>query len=188
MLVKTLAHNLIAQVNKESEKFSPAKLLAIFNQSLKQLLKQRDKNSISNAGFDAAIVTIDKETNIITYAGANIPLFYMQDKQIKTIKADRHSIGYKTSDPHYIFNDHHIPFEASMRFYLTTDGYIDQNGGEKGFPMGKRRFKTLIETHTNQSMQEQQEILKEALVAYQKNEERNDDITVIGFRCRGIHR
>ena len=32
-----------------------------------------------------------------------------------------------------------------MQFYLTTDGYLDQNGGEKSFPFNKKRFKALLD-------------------------------------------
>ncbi len=186
MLVKALVRNLIAHINQENEQVSPAKLLAILNRSLRHILKQQDKNSISNAGFDAAIIYIDKESGQLTYAGANIPLFYIQDKEITTIKANRHSIGYKTSNEDYVFIDHHISLRESKYFYLTTDGYLDQNGGDKGFPMGKKRFKSLIETHIDKPMREQKKNFEKALLAYQHKEDRNDDITVVGFSCKGL--
>ena len=185
MLAKALARNLIARSNQMKESVSPANLLAVFNRSLKQLLKQHDKNSLSNAGFDAAILYIDKEESKITYAGANIPLFYMKEGVMKQIKADRHSIGYKSSDPDFEFHDHILDFDAGIQFYVTSDGYIDQNGGEKGFPMGKKRMTKLLEMHHEKSMKEQETILMESLLSYQGEEDRNDDITVVGFRCKG---
>jgi len=185
MLAKALARNLIARSNQMKENVSPANLLAVFNRSLKQLLKQHDKNSLSNAGFDAAILYIDKEESKITYAGANIPLFYMKEGVMKRIKADRHSIGYKSSDPDFEFHDHILDFDAGIQFYVTSDGYIDQNGGEKGFPMGKKRMTKLLEMHHEKSMKEQETILMESLLSYQGEEDRNDDITVVGFRCKG---
>ena len=186
MLVKALARNLISHANKTKERVSPAKLLAVFNRSLKHLLKQHDKNSLSNAGFDAAILYIDKEESEITYAGAHIPLFYMKEGRMSSIKADRHSIGYKTSDPDFEFHDHILHFDDTMQFYLTTDGYIDQNGGKKGFPMGKKYMVKLLELHHEKQMNDQKKILEKALISYQGNEDRNDDVTVIGFRCKGV--
>lgn len=187
MLVKTLARNLIAHVKEENKRISPAELLSVFNRSLKHLLKQQDKSSLSNAGFDAAIILIDKDENELIYAGANIPLFYMKDSKIIIIKADRHSLGYKTSNADFKFTDHALSFDQTIQFYLTTDGYIDQNGGKKSFPMGKKQFKKILETHTEKTMMEQKRILKEALIAYQGNEDRNDDITIVGFRCEGVN-
>jgi len=186
MLVKALSRNLVAYINQNEEEVSPAKLLAVFNRSLKHLLKQHDKSSLSNAGFDAAFVYIDKESSIIRYAGANVPLFYTQDNKVITIKADRHSIGYKTSNPNYTFTDHELSFNEHMQFYMTSDGYIDQNGGEKGFPMGKKRFITLLEESLGQTMKEQQVLLEDAFKLWQGDEDRNDDVTVVGFRCKGV--
>jgi len=185
MLVKALTRNLISHINQTKEKVNPAKLLAVLNRSLKHLLKQHNKNSLSNAGFDAAIVYIDKKSSQIIYAGANIPLFYMKNGKMDMIKADRHSIGYKTSDPDFKFKNHHLCFNDMMSFYLTTDGYIDQNGGTKGFPMGKKYMIGLLEKYSGKSMIQQRAILEEALISYQGSEERNDDITVVGFRCKG---
>ncbi len=186
MLVKTLFRNLISFINKENEEVDPAKLLTIINGSLKHLLKQHTKKSLSNAGLDAAIVSIDKKKGRLVYAGANIPLFYKKDDGMTMIKADRHSLGYKTSNADFIFKNHSLTFDETMQFYLTTDGYIDQNGGEKGFPMGKKQFITLLETHTKASMEDQKTILEEKLITYQGDEDRNDDITIIGFRCKGV--
>jgi serine phosphatase RsbU (regulator of sigma subunit) len=186
MLVKALARNLISHINQNEEAVSPARLLSIFNRSLKHLLKQHDKNSLSNAGFDAAILYIDKEENTMTYAGAHIPLFYMKEGRMESIKADRHSIGYKTSDPDFEFHDHKLDFDDTMQFYLTTDGYIDQNGGEKGFPMGKKRMIKLLEEYHAKTMKEQKNILEKTLNSYQGEEDRNDDIMVVGFRCKGV--
>jgi serine phosphatase RsbU (regulator of sigma subunit)/ABC-type amino acid transport substrate-binding protein len=186
MLVKTLTRHLISYINQNEEEVSPAELLAILNRSLKHLLKQHDKNSLSNAGFDAAIVYIDKEKSMLTYAGANIPLFYIKEGIMQIIKADRHSIGYKTSDPGYVFHDHLLDFDESMRFYISSDGYIDQNGGDKGFPMGKKYMIKLLEASYEKPMQEQKDLLEKALLSYQGEEDRNDDITIVGFRCKGV--
>jgi len=187
MLVKALARNLISHINHNKEEVSPATLLAVFNVSLKHLLKQHDKNSLSNAGFDAAILYIDKGENKITYAGANIALLTMQKGEMKRIKGDRHSIGYKTSDPDFEFHDHSLGFDETMQFYITSDGYIDQNGGEKGFPMGKKRMIKLLEESSKKPMKDQKALLEEALLNYQGEECRNDDITVVGFRCKGVN-
>lgn len=69
-----------------------------------------------------------------------------------------------------------------MQFYISTDGYLDQNGGEKGFPFGKKRFGNILKEYGEESFADQQEVLLEELYLYQGEEERNDDITVIGIK------
>ena len=139
-------------------------------------------DSISNAGFDGGIIYYNKQENIIKFSGAETPLFYVADGELSIIKGSRHSIGYKKSDVNYEFKEHTIEVKKGMQFYLTTDGYLDQNGGEKGFCFGKKRFQKIILDNYQESMADQQELFLHELAKYQGQEERNDDVTVVGFK------
>jgi len=132
MLVKAIERQIIAKIHKDKI-VSPAKILSIFNKSIKHFLNQEDIDSISNAGFDGGILYYNKKDKIVRFAGAETPLFIIQNCKINTIKGNRHSIGYKKSDANYEFTDHNIDVSQTTQIYLTTDGYLDQNGGDKGF-------------------------------------------------------
>lgn len=182
MLVKAIERQIIAKIeNDRSIEVSPAYILSYFNKTMKKLLKQENDESISNAGFDGGILYYNKEKNLIRYAGAETPLFYIQNDELKVIKTDRHSIGYKKSNANYKFTDYELIIDTQTQVYITTDGYLDQNGGEKGFPYGRRKFQKLIEENYNKKFVDQQEFLLNELQSHQGEEERNDDITVIGF-------
>lgn len=181
MLVKAIERQIITNLNLNSDSISPAKILKEFNKSVKHLLKQEHKESISNAGFDGGIIFYDKTNKIIKFAGAETPLFYIEDEELKIIKGSRHSIGYKKSDPNYEFKEHTIQVKSGMKFYLTTDGYLDQNGGNKSFPLGKRRFGEILLKNKTKNFKEQKENLLIELKKYQGDNDRNDDITLVGF-------
>ncbi|MDA7848187.1 PAS domain S-box protein, partial [Sulfurospirillum sp.] len=182
MLVKAIERQITSNIINSDEVVSPAKILSIFNRNMKHLLKQNHEYSLSNAGFDGGIIYYNKAENIIKFAGAETPLFYFDaNDKFKTIKGNRHSIGYKKSNIDYEFTEHIIKVKSGMKFYISTDGYFDQNGGEKGFPLGKSRFKKMIEHNYKETFEKQKEILTENLKIYQDDEERNDDITLIGF-------
>ena len=183
MLVKAIERQVVAKIqNDENIDVSPAWILSYFNRKMKQLLKQEEKDSLSNAGFDGGIVYYNKKDKVLKYAGAETPLFYVEDDVLKTIKGSHHSIGYKTSDTSFEFKEHIFEVKEGMQFYLTTDGYLDQNGGEKGFPFGKKHFKEIISTYYQETMADQKEIFLSQLDMYQDEEERNDDVTLIGFK------
>ncbi len=183
MLVKAIERQIIAKINHDpDEVVSPANLLGVFNRSMKHLLRQEGADSISNAGFDGGILYYNKKEKIIKFSGAETPLFYMEDGEFKTIKGSRHSVGYKKSDGDFQFKEHTIEVKEGMQFYLATDGYLDQNGGHKGFPFGKRRFGNIIKEYYSESFADQQEVFLEELYEYQGDEERNDDITLIGLK------
>lgn len=187
MLVKALERQVSALISTDPNfEVSTAWILEYFNKTMKHLLKQEDETSISNAGFDAAILYYNKKKNIVKFSGAELPLFYVQNNEFKMIKGDRHSIGYKKSNADFKFKEHTIDIDSDMRLYLTTDGFIDQNGGEKGFPFGKKRLKGLIEANYEKTFEEQKSIFMESLKEYQKDEERNDDVTFVGIKVDKI--
>lgn len=181
IMVKAIERQLVANLHKD-DYVSPARLLELFNRSIKHILKQESTDSVSNAGFDGGILYYNKALKIIRYAGAETPLFYIDEREVKMIRGDRHSIGYKRSDPDYRFTDHEIDVSGGLRFYLTTDGYYDQNGGPKGFPFGKKRLRRMLAQYCRESFADQQELILDALHDYQGNYERNDDIMFFGAK------
>jgi len=183
MIVKSIEREIVAKLKKHPEyDISPSKIMSYFNKMMKKLLNQQDKNSVSNAGFDGGIIYYNKKQKIIKYTGAETPLFYVDNsKKLHMIKGDRYSVGYKNCDENYKYSEHILEVEKGMKFYLTTDGYLDQNGGEKGFPFGKKRFKKIIEQYNSLPMNEQRDKFIEAFLEYKQKEEQNDDITVIGI-------
>ncbi len=184
MLVKAIERQITARIVSTDERVSPANLLGVMNRSLKHLLRQEDASAISDVGFDASVLYINYEKREAIFAGAQLPLFYVQDGSLKMIKGNRQSIGYTKSVGDYVFDDHVIPLEPGKIFYLATDGYWDQNGGPKGFPMGRRRFKRLLQDIYSLPFPQQKDILLERLHAWQGDHERNDDVTVIGLEIK----
>ncbi|MDQ6975777.1 MAG: SpoIIE family protein phosphatase [Mariprofundaceae bacterium] len=181
MLVKAIEQQIIEDIIHRKESVSPAKVLLIFNQTMKHLLKQNDKNAVSNAGFDGGIVYFNKKEGVIKFAGAETSLCYIEDGVFKTIKGSRHSVGYKRSDPDFEFNEYTFKAKKGMRLYLSTDGYLDQSGGEKGFCLGRKKFQQAIESIQHEPMHKHQALLISALESHQGEYERNDDVAVVGL-------
>jgi ABC-type amino acid transport substrate-binding protein/serine phosphatase RsbU (regulator of sigma subunit) len=177
MLLKALKVQLFTVVSNTT--VTPSSALSFLNKSMKQLLQQKEMDS--NVGLDAAVVYINKAEHLLAFAGANIPLFYEREGSIEIVNADRYSVGYTGCDDNYQYSEHSIALKKGMRFYLTSDGFIDQNGGEKGFPLGKNRFIRIIEKCRKIPISEQKPCFKKALLTYQGDEVRNDDIVLIGF-------
>jgi PAS domain S-box-containing protein len=185
MLVKAIERQVIGEINSSKQEVSTALILNVFNKSIKTMLRQQQENdSISNAGFDGGILYINYTDKIARYSGAYTPLFIIQDDELKMIEGDRQSIGYKKSDINFQFTEHTFSIEKETRLYLTTDGYLDQIGGEKRFRFGKRRFKRLVEESFKLPMEDQQDKFLEHMRLYQGKEDAIDDITLIGLKLK----
>ncbi|MBF0264403.1 MAG: response regulator [Gammaproteobacteria bacterium] len=182
MLVKALERQITSLIINRDEYISPANIMSFFNRSMKDILKQESSLSINNAGFDGGILYFNKDKNILKYSGSQTPLFIIKNGELDVIKGDRHSVGYKNSDPSFQFKEHQIMVSEGMKVYLTTDGFLDQNGGEKEFPYGRKRFNNMLLKNKDKSISEQKTIFLEELEKYQGDHERNDDITMIGLK------
>jgi len=183
MLVKAIETEIIANIKQQKiEKIDIAKIMQYFNRRIKTLLQQTSKKSKSNTGLDGGIFYYNKKEKLGKFVGAKISLFYSKDKKIKELKGNRYSVGYKDCNIDYEYTEHILNLEENMSIYLTTDGYLDQSGGKKGFSFGKRRFVKLIEKNLDKPIKVQKEILLKELKKWQGNEITNDDVTVIGIK------
>ena len=71
---------------------------------------------------------------------------------------------------------------AATHQNLTSDGLIDQLGGDKHRSFGKKRFKQLIAGLNDVPLSQHGEKIYETLLSYQGDEKRRDDVSVIGFK------
>jgi PAS domain S-box-containing protein len=186
MIVKAVEREIVGKIIEDPDMdVSPAWVMGYFNKTMKILLKQENKDSLSNAGFDGGIIYYNKREQILKFAGAETPLFYITpDGEFKTIKGNRYSVGYKKCDMNYEYKESIIEVQEGMKFYCTTDGYLDQNGGPKDFPFGKKRFGNIIKENYKEPMAEIQTIFQYEMMDWEEqipNNIRNDDMTVIGF-------
>ncbi len=160
----------------------PARILQRLNMIVKTTLRQDTDYALSDDGLDAAICLVNPKSHRLTFAGARLPLYVVHNGDIKVIKGNRQSIGYKRSNLDFTFTTHDLSVREGVAFYLATDGFKDQTGGQKGFSFGSRRFAKLLQKHSGQPFDQQQAALLQAFNAYQGHYEQRDDVTVVGFR------
>ena len=176
-----IAYTEIRKIILDQQCYDPAEILKRLNKSMKNVLHKHSGKQ-TNDGLDAAVIDVDHNTCTIRYAGAQIPVFYIEDDQVTAVKADRQSIGYVNSDVNFQFKNHSLNLKRGCCVYLKTDGYTDQLGGGKRLRFGTTRFKKMIlDIHKSPFSVQRREILK-SLSEYKNVNEQMDDITVIGFR------
>jgi serine phosphatase RsbU (regulator of sigma subunit) len=183
MLVKGIERQIVGEIFYKKEEINTAKILQKFNKRMKMTLNQEEcKKAASNAGFDGGVLYYNKKEKIIKYSGAETPLFIIKDGESHMLKGDKHSIGYIKSDINYKFKEYIVDVKKGASIYLSSDGYLDQIGGEKRFMFGKKRFKALLEENYDKSFKEQKKILEDTFRDYKQKEERKDDLTVVGLK------
>ena len=120
---------------------------------------------------------------IVKYAGANRPLWIIRNGQtnVEEIKATKTAIGGLTEDNQH-FDTHEIKLQQGDTFYICTDGYADQFSGQDGKKLMTRKFKEILVSIQNKTMQEQEKHLDNFVENWKAGAEQVDDILVIGVR------
>jgi ligand-binding sensor domain-containing protein/serine phosphatase RsbU (regulator of sigma subunit) len=159
---------------------SPSAILSSLNRSIFKVLKQN--TSESRDGMDMALCMIDPKNNTLTYSGANRELLLIRNGELIEYKPTKNAIGGFT-DSNTIFKETVIDIQPNDLFYMTTDGYADQFGGEKGKKLMTKNFKDfLLQIHTL-PMPVQQDELDKKIQSWMGNAHAQvDDILVIGIK------
>jgi len=160
----------------------PAALLQRINQLVKTVLRQDAEYSESDDGFECGICLIDDLEKKITYAGARFELWCVKDQDLVVIKGDKVGVGYRRTAMDFSFTRHTLPTEQDTFYYMTSDGLVDQVGGARRRAFGKRRLKGILLDYSRMGMAKQAAQVLRAFEEYQHQEERRDDISLIGFK------
>lgn len=176
MVGSSLLHQIIGQKQIKE----PARILELLNDGIVEALKQ--KESDSHAGMDIALCSIDLQTKVLTYAGANRPLYYIRNFIADSLKPDKLPIGGFRPDEDRVFTQQTLKIEENDVIYLYSDGYADQFGGVQGKKIMTRKFKDLLLSIHSSPMNEQQKTLDEYFESWRGRYEQVDDVLVAGIR------
>lgn len=160
----------------------PSEVLKMLNVKIRTALRQNRQEDVLNNGLDMGLCLVDTRIRELTFSGAKFSLFYSRHNSVHEIKGDAQRIGYLESKESFTYKDHHMTYTPQDYFYMTSDGYLEQCGGDKGLPLSKRRFKSFINKCYGKSMEEQKKMLEQYLAEYRKSQAQMDDIVVFGFR------
>jgi predicted ATPase/GAF domain-containing protein len=180
-LMTMMAATNLRRITRDEGCRQPADILQRLNVLMKTSLQQDTEQARSDDGLDAAICLVQPQEQQLLFAGAKLPLYYLHQDQIQMIKGDKQSLGYKRSNVKFNFTTHTLPLEKGIAFYLATDGLIDQLGGTKRLPLGNKRFQALLWENRQASLEDQAQKLLVAFQEYQGANNRQDDVTVVGF-------
>jgi serine phosphatase RsbU (regulator of sigma subunit) len=175
-----LAVSALNRIADNGEVEDPAAILGRLNRLLKETLGQDAHEGVTDDGLDIGICSI--ETDSVVFAGASCSLHRVDDSGLSTWKGDRRSVGYRKTPSEYTYTNHRMPI-GDARYYMTTDGFFDQNGGERDYSFGKKRFAEMIVRYGNLTLKEQKASFLRELEAYMGTERQRDDITVLSFRA-----
>ena len=179
-----LGNAFLNEIVSEQKIIRPAEILGQLHQEIRTALKQEQEQVETQDGMDACVCVLEKNGGKYTlvFAGAKRPLYMIKkgSTELTEIKGDRSSIGGRHRKK-WIFTEHELKIQKGDQFYLTTDGFVDQQN-VKNRRYGSGQLKNFLMSISDLSMQEQKKVMTQELVRYQGTEEQRDDITIMGVR------
>ncbi len=179
-----LGHSMLTKIVREYGILEPAKILDQLDLEIINALHQKNVEGerIVNDGMDLALISYNHDTNILEYAGGYNPLILIRNGEIEEIKADRFPIGMTSAHETKKFTNNEIKVQKGDAFYIFSDGYADQFGGEEGKKFRKKNLKDLLLSIQDLPMKEQGEKLEQHILEWMRGYEQIDDMVFIGRR------
>lgn len=181
-MVSVVCHNALTRAVKEFGLVEPDLIL---NKTRELVLEtfEKSENQV-NDGMDIALVSIHKNNQELSFAGANNGLFLIRNNELSELKGDKQPIGkFIHAKP---FTKHPLTLQKNDILYLFSDGYADQFGGEQGKPGGKKfkysRLKSLLLNICSNGMESQRHQLENTLIQWRGDIEQIDDVCITGFK------
>jgi serine phosphatase RsbU (regulator of sigma subunit) len=118
----------------------------------------------------------------LEFAGANQPLIIVTKNGSERISGDRCTLGDMISMKQHLITNHYRQLEPGDRFYLFSDGFIHQFGGEDGKKKyGIKRLSQELQDFYLASGQSVREILTKNFSAWKGNFPQTDDVMLLGM-------
>ncbi len=185
-LMSVLAHSIVKEVVLNKKLESPSEILHAIDQELFHSLQNHEKEEMVKDGMDVAVTVFNFTKNTVSFSGAFRPMLRIREGKLSEFPASRYPIGFY-QDIRKEFDEFHSEIKPGDQFFLFTDGYSDQFGGDPSTSSGakklnKKRFSELLLTASEMTGEEQSSFLAYAHNNWKQQEEQTDDVLVLGVK------
>ncbi len=181
-MVSVVCHNALNKSLREFGRRTPAQLLDKAGELvIEDFNKNMDVHGAVKDGMDASVCAFDLATGLLTWAGANNPLVLIRHgEEIVEVRGDKQPVGH--SDKRKPYTDHDFQLKKGEVFYLITDGFADQFGGDRNRKFQKAKLRELLWSIHDMPMEQQRSTLLTTFELWRGANAQVDDVTIIGVR------
>jgi len=171
-------NNIVLTIKNTSE------ILEQLNKSIQIDLCQSTVYEHSQDGMDIALCAINKDTKTMHFSGANRPLWIIHkgQQEIEEIKGTKRGIGGMSPETFIDFTNNTIQLYQGDTFYIFSDGFADQFGGESDKKITSKRFKELLLEIQETPMNQQKQAIINFIENWRNKTDQVDDVLIIGIR------
>ncbi|NME71205.1 two-component regulator propeller domain-containing protein [Flammeovirga aprica] len=178
MIGMSLLNKIVNEYNTED----PSAILIQLDEGIRKALKQ--DHSKNSDGMDLSIVRIDQNGDskdlCFSSAKGSMYIYRAAHEELQKVVGDKISIGGIRRKKEKKFTEQHFQLQKNDRFFLLTDGYIDQCDEDRK-KFGTVKFEKILNQTIRMPLDRQYQLLLDVLRIHQGEMEQRDDITILGF-------
>ncbi|MBA3665009.1 MAG: SpoIIE family protein phosphatase [Bacteroidetes bacterium] len=177
-LVSIVCLNALNRCVEEFNLSEPAKILDQAARIIQESFRQSE-NDVKD-GMDIALCLLDLDQYKGYFSGANNPVWILNGTDVKEIKGDSQPVGQQHIPKP--FTQHTFELSKGDTILLSTDGYTDQFGGDKGKKLKTKKFKEVFPELNKVEMAVIETKMATMFEQWKGNHEQVDDVLVMGIR------
>ncbi len=160
--------------------FMPDQIIENLRQGVIRSFNQVVDEDTVKDGMDIAVCMVDFEKDKLYFSGANNPLYLIRAGELVHYRGDKMpvAIHYRMQP----FTLHEIEITKGDKFYIFSDGFVDQFGGPKQKKFMSNQFKEKLVALDDVPMIKQAERLNEIFEEWRGDSPQVDDVTLMGVR------
>lgn len=180
-MLNIAGNTILQQYVKTTEEFDVTSIVKRLDIGISALFNENLTTGLTRDGMDLAFCSLDKETNVLSYCGAGRPLILVSEGELTKYKSNNTSIGYSEYSQE-AYSSIEIQLKKRDQIYLYSDGYTDQFGGDNIKKFNRKRFRTLLTSLSEMSLDKQRKELEFAFENWKGQQEQIDDVCVVGVK------
>ncbi|NJN26517.1 MAG: PAS domain S-box protein [Cyclobacteriaceae bacterium] len=181
-LISLIGYFLLNDIVKGRKISDPGEILDQLDKSVTKTLRQDTDESQTKDGMDIALCKIDLKNNVVAYAGAHRPLYYMNDSELEEIKGNKFPIGGGIYKNQTKFTSTVLQVNKGDSIFFCSDGFPDQFGGPDNRKYGPKRLRDAIVANHKKSMAEIYQEIDKDWSEWKGKQKQTDDVLLIGVR------
>jgi serine phosphatase RsbU (regulator of sigma subunit) len=179
-LVNIAGNTILRQIIRTEGVSDPALIVSMLDTELSALFNDNRTSGQTRDGMDLIFCKFNLDQGLGYCCTAGRPLVMVRDGEIHEIKKGSYSIGHDSDLVKY-FETTEFNLCEGDRFYMFTDGYTDQFGGDNVKKFNRKRFRNLLVALDEYKLSEQRSQLDLSFENWKGGHEQIDDVCVLGI-------
>jgi serine phosphatase RsbU (regulator of sigma subunit) len=162
----------------------PGLVLSQLDATIRATLRHGDLDTGAHDGLDGLVFHLSHDRETLRLASARVPAFVREGGSVEVVPAVRASVGTAESAHPPAWETTELRLGAGALILIATDGFADQIGGPRRIAFGRHRLAALLAESSGSGAAETVNAFRRAHEAWQGDEPRRDDATLLAFTPR----